>query len=84
MEWTGGLEWTGALTQKIILMLTPQQLISFMTIANGWASKLCGGGVEAKVACQRFDGAAPYALLDFTFWEQRLAVSMGLQLKGTL
>ena len=31
---------------------------------------------EAKVACQRFDGEAPYVVLHFTCtsWEQRLAV----------
>ena len=33
-----------------------------------------GEGGEAKVACQRIDGAAPYVVLHFTSWEQRLAV----------
>ena len=43
-----------------------------MTISN-LEPGLQGRG-EPKVACQRFDEAAPYVVLHFTFWEQRLAV----------
>ena len=42
-----------------------------MTISN-LEPGLQGRG-EPKVACQRFDEAAPYVVLHFTFWEQRLA-----------
>ena len=41
---------------------------------------------EAKVACQRFDGAAPYVVLHFTSWEQSLAVyrrGVACRKKGT-
>ena len=60
------MDWTGGLPLKII----------FMVSNKTWASKLSGGGGEAKVAHQRFDGAAPYVyvVLHFASWEQRLAV----------